>query len=138
MPSFRDGRALYEWVEDKINRVTDEAKDVIREGAKEGEDLTKLHIETRGTPRSGKRGRVDTGRMRDAVSSRVEKDTETEIEAAFGWLDDRALYFGLQERGFTHTSGVTVEGMFALSDAGEEVARQITRKLGKAVKNVQS
>lgn len=136
MANFTDGRQLFEWIESKLNRLTDQAKDAIREGAKEGEDLTKLHIETRGTAKSGKQGRIETGRMRDAVTSRVEKDTDTEIEASFGWLDDRANYFGLQERGFTHTSGVDVEGMFALSDAADQVVRDIERKLGKAVKDV--
>lgn len=136
MANFTDGRQLFEWVESKLTRLTDQAKDAIREGAKEGEDLTKLHIETRGTAKSGKQGRIETGRMRDAVSSRIEKDTDTEIEASFGWLDDRANYFGLQERGFTHTSGVDVEGMFALSDAADQVVRDIERKLGKAVKDV--
>lgn len=136
MPDFTDTRRLYEWVEDKVNRLTDSAKEAIREGAKEGEDLTKLHIENRGTAKSGKQGRIETGRMRDAVSSRVDKDTDTEIEASFGWLDDRATYFGLQERGFTHVSGVNVEGMFALSDAADQVSREIERKLGRAVKDV--
>lgn len=136
MPNFRDTRSLYQWVEDKLDRLTEAGKDAIREGAKEGEALTKEHIQTRGTAKSGKQGRIETGRMLNAVTSRVEKDTDTEIEAAFGWLDDRENYFALQERGFTHVSGVTVEGMFALSDAGEEVARQITRKIGSAVKDV--
>lgn len=135
MADFTDPRKLLEWVEDKVDRLTDSAKDVIREGAKEGEDLTKLHIETRGTAKSGKQGRIETRRMHDAVSSRVEKDTDTEIEASFGWLDDKANYFGLQERGFTHTSGVQVEGMFALSDAADAVEREVSRKLKKAVRD---
>lgn len=135
MPNFRDTQSLYQWVEDKLDHLTEAGKDAIREGAKEGEALTKEHIQTRGTAKSGKQGRIETGRMLNAVTSRVEKDTDTEIEAAFGWLDDRENYFALQEGGFTHVSGVTVEGMFALSDAGEEVARKITRKIGSAVKD---
>lgn len=136
MPDFKDARKLFEWVESKVDAVTEEAKDAVKAGAKEGEDLTKEYIRTRGTAKSGKQGRIDTGRMINAVSSQVEKDTDTEIEASFGWTRDREKYFALQEGGFIHTSGVTVEGMYALSDAADKVVRNIDRKLGQAANRV--
>lgn len=136
MADFTDSRKLYEWVTDKIDRLAEDAKDVVREGAKEGEQLTKEFISSRGTAKSGKQGRIETGRMLNAVDSRVERDTDETIEAAFGWLDDKAAYFGFQEEGFTHTSGAQVEGMYALSDAADQVARDIDRKLNGVAKRV--
>lgn len=89
----------------------------------------KRFTESRGTEKSGKSGRVETGAMRDAVSFRVQQLANGSIQGELGFLDGGPTYFFLQtDTGFTHyLSGEFIEPTFALVDA----ARIAAGKLGE-------
>lgn len=115
--------------------MTRELAHAVENAVEAGENVTKHHIETRGTEGTGKRGRVETGRMRDSVGSRMDEQSASGLQGRFGWLDEQPEYARFQEPGFTHTSGITVEGMFALSDAAEEVVQDLRDDIDKIVRN---
>lgn len=82
-----------------------------------GADLMEAHIETRGTVKSGKRGRVETGRMLGAVDSEVFKRGTT-LVGRWGWLNEWEKYFLYQENGFRNAwSREDVAPMHALYDS---------------------
>lgn len=86
--------------------------------AHEGADLMREYISTRGTERSGKEGREETGLMLRRVRSRVRQLSGKRIRLEWGWLSDRKAYFRYQENGFRHyRSGEDVEPMHALLDS---------------------
>lgn len=123
---------------------------VVEQAAKAGETKMKQLIETRGTGRTWSRpfyakqslktgtertasspGRVNTGRMRDLVSSRVERGA-VQTNAVFGWVNQKEKYFEYQENGFTaggFRPPVNVPGMFALRDARLYVSQVVLPKL---------
>lgn len=105
---------LTEWLEARVSEITAEAKEVISEAGELIASQTRHYVETRGTAQSGKRGRIDTGAMRDSASSEVVKETEEEYEVRAGFLD-APHYTVFQERGTKH-----IEAMYAVSDAFEE------------------
>lgn len=123
---------IVRWYRGKIEAIEKGNADLIAEAARRGEEITKHHIESRGI---SKRGRVDTGRMRDAITSKVSTDTANRVQAHFGWLSEKQDYFGYQEGGFTHTSGKTIEGMYALTDAAEEVFADLAEDIRRNIKN---
>lgn len=110
---------------------TREAEDLVLAAAEKGEAVMKHFIETRGTAKSGKRGRIETGDMRDSVGSDVRKATAEEIEVAFGWLGETPEHAKFQETGFRHSGGVQVTGMYALTDAFEEVVTDLEEDIGR-------
>lgn len=112
-----------------MKQITDIIHEVAEEAAEKGENITKHHIETRGTEKSGKRGRVDTGAMRDAVTGKVTEKSPDSATAVFGWVEGSPEYAKYQEYGFKHRGGVDVEGMYALTDAGEEVMDDLKEDL---------
>lgn len=83
-----------------------------------------------GTLRDGSfPGRVNTGRMRDAVRVRFERGTK-QVRSAFGWIDSADPYFYAQEYGFNaggFRPRVEVRGMFALRDARQYVVNILPR-----------
>lgn len=143
------------------------AEDIIREEsikmaaeiAKFGEDEMKSNILASGTPFSQKArqaginqgpGRFRTGKMYEAVKSRVESGGQR-VRSAFGWLDEVEDYFRYQEYGFNNkrfavydgsgnlkvengepvlkpaTFPRRTEGMFALRDARLSVEQELPR-----------
>lgn len=123
------GPALQRWLDDKINGTDRVLEEVADEIAKGGETSVKGFIETRGTPKSGKRGRIETGEMRDAVSHRTTKVARSQHRAEFGWIDKTPGWAVYQEHGFTHVNGGKVAGMYSLSDASEIAREEARRKL---------
>lgn len=124
------------WYRGKVEALEAANEEALREVAEEGAELMKYFIETRGTDKSGKRGRVDKGKMRDAVTSEVTTRGPGKHQANFGWLKEREDYFLWQEGGFEHTGGVTVEGMYALTDAAEEVFTNLREDIERNLKSV--
>lgn len=117
------------WFEGKLREISDIIHDTAQDAATQGENITKHHIETRGTAKSGKRGRVETGQMRDSVSGQYVPLDETAAEARWGWLQSTPGYAWFQELGFTHRGGTAVEGMYALTDSREEVMQNVKEDL---------
>lgn len=119
----------------RIETMTRRARRTVKEASEKGRDLTKEHIETRGTAKSGKRGRIETSAMLKSVSSGTVSSTADELVERFGYQNS-PYWTAYQEPGFTHTSGVTVEGTYALQDAADEVFKDLRRDIGDVVKNV--
>jgi hypothetical protein len=123
-------KSLTAWFEESVNSVMGDVNDIVADAIEDGALTTQINIATRGTPKSGKQGRVRTGDMLDAVKSEMIKSTPREAEGKFGWIDEYEDYFGYQEGGFDHVGGVTVEGMYALEDAGEEAWNNVVEEIG--------
>lgn len=130
------GESLEIWLQNKLRNMQSGVESAVKDAVDKGSDTTKHLIESRGTAKSGKRGRVETGKMRDAVGSTMEASPFSgHIRGRFGWIDEREPYFRYQEQGFTHASGVDVEGMYALVDAAEYVMRDLNDEIRGAIKN---
>ena len=117
-----------QWFNALVDEIHDKARKAVQDAVEEGANITKHNIENSGTLKSGKRGRIETGAMRDAVSSGIIADNDEAVIGRFGWASGPG-YAKFQEQGFQHVSGVSVEGMFALSDAAVEVAQNLEKEL---------
>lgn len=117
------------WFEQKVNQMTRRAIRATEEAAERGEEITKYHIETRGTAKSGKRGRIETGQMRDSVTHATEKRTIDEVVTRFGY-DNGPYWTKFQEQGTK-----TIEPMYALVDAAEEVVADWREDIAKVVRD---
>ena len=122
--------ALHSWFSAKVDNLNDGLRDIAKESAEEGEKLTKQFIETRGTAKSGKQGRIETGAMLDSVSSAVVRETKDEIQTRFGY-NDAPYYTVFQELGTSQ-----VEPMYALTDASEEVFEDLRKDIERLVNSV--
>lgn len=125
-----------DWFKSKMSDLSDIIKETADEAAEKGENITKHHIETRGTAKSGKRGRVETGDMRDKVTSKVSDVSAVSATAEFGWIGGSPDYAWYQELGFVHRGGVDVEGMYALTDAREEVVQDVKEDLRSRLRDL--
>lgn len=121
------------WFEGKLREMSDIIHETAQDAAEQGENITKHHIETRGTAKSGKRGRVETGDMRDSVTGRYKALDENNAEARWGWLSGTPGYAWFQELGFTHRGGTAVEGMYSLTDSREEVMQNVREDLRRKI-----
>jgi hypothetical protein len=148
---------------DKVDKSSIAAmQDLQIEAAKAGANKMKEIIETRGTGRvwsrdmrakefpapgvgnlrsSSSPGRVNTGKMRDAIRYRLEVGT-SRIISAFGWInkpsEQDAKYFRAQEYGFEaggFRKDIPVQGMFAQRDARLYVVQQVLPRLYSKYKN---
>lgn len=135
MASSNDGARVIAEIEARIEQMTRRARRTVKEAAKKGRDLTKQHIETRGTAKSGKRGRIETSAMLNSVSAGTVSSNIDEVVERFGY-ENSPYWTAFQELGFTHPSGVTVEGTYALQDAADEVFKDLRRDMGDAVRSV--
>lgn len=135
MASSNDGTRVMAQINARIDEMTRRARRTVQEAADKGRDLTKEHIETRGTAKSGKRGRIETSAMLNSVSSGTVSSDINEVVTRFGYQNS-PYWTEFQEPGFVHTSGVTVEGTYALQDAAEEVFKDLQRDIGNVVRDV--
>lgn len=118
------------WFEAKVNELNRKSFRALREAMEAGENITKHNIENRGTAKSGKRGRIDTGTMRDSVESDAKLVSPDEAIGRFGWLNKKPDYVKYQEPGTQY-----IEPMWALQDAGEEVMQDYLRDMNDIVKD---
>lgn len=131
--NFRSGaNAFFEGI---VDHITDGMRKAVKDGVKDGAETVELFVATRGTEKSGKQGRIDRGFMIDSVDGEITKDTATEVEGRFGFIDNPPEWTKYQEYGFDHRGGVAVEGMNALSDAAEIIIVQVLQDVEKAAKN---
>lgn len=135
MASSNDGERVMAQINARIDEMTRRARRMVQEAADKGRDLTKEHIETRGTAKSGKRGRIETAAMLNSVSSGTVSSDINEVVTRFGY-ENSPYWTQFQEPGFVHTSGVTVEGTYALQDAADEVFKDLKRDIGDVVRDV--
>lgn len=121
--------AFNSWFDRKVDSLNRRTFRALDESMKEGEEITQTFIATRGTPGTGKQGRVDTGKMLDSVGSEAKLLNSDEAEGRFGWLNEQPFYAEFQEAGTQY-----IEPMYALSDAAEITIQELERKLGDAIK----
>lgn len=129
MKVTRSHPSLTAWFDGRLKDTRDSIIEIAQDTADEGAEMVRDRIETSGTVKSGKRGRIETGAMLAAVRSEVTV-TPTVITAAFGWLNTFSDYFGYQDRGFIHyRSGEEIPGMMALQDAFDESKANLEGRL---------
>lgn len=129
-----DTGAVVNWFKQITDRVEAGTSASLSQAASDGENTMKHLIATRGTAKSGKAGRIDTGEMYSAVTSSFNRTGKGNAVARFGWLKERKDYYGFQEAGFDHVNGVTVEGMYAMTDAYELIRKQLAEDLKRGVR----
>lgn len=138
----RGGKDVVRWFRQKMERIEAGNADAIENSVEYGATVMKGLIETRGTGRQWTRpdsfgrwssspGRVASGTMRDSVASSFNKTAKGNAVGRFGWLKNREDYFRYQEGGFEHPSGITVEGMYAMTDAYEEMRQKLEAEIGR-------
>lgn len=116
--------------------IMDDVEPLMERTAETGEQLMKAFISTRGTTKSGKRGRIETGKMLDSVHSEV-KRSGTTITARWGWTKDVEKYFLYQENGFRNAwSREDVEPMHALFDSFMQNRELFLGELSRKFKRV--
>lgn len=132
---------------DKVDNAVDDAMDQI---AEEGEQMVKEFIDTRGTGRTWSRtyykagkprrasrpGRVWTGDMRKDIEGESDRLSNETARASFGWINNYEEYYGLQEGGFEHPQTGEVEGMFAMHDAADLMAKRAESILSTKIREV--
>lgn len=121
--------AFKSWYEAKVENLDRRTFRALDESMKDGEELTQTFIATRGTEKSGKQGRIDTGAMLDSVTSETKLVSNDEAEGRFGWLGEQPFYAKYQEAGTS-----TIAPMYALSDAAEDTIQELRAKLGDAIR----
>lgn len=124
------GKAAGDWFEAKVNEINRKNYRALQESMKDGEETTQTFIATRGTPGTGKQGRVDTGAMLNAVDSDTRLKSRDEAEGRFGWLDKKPYYAEYQEDGTKY-----IPPMYALQDAAEIVKAELLRKVRENVRD---
>lgn len=121
--------SLNAWFDGRVKDIRESIVDIAQDTAEEGAEMVRDRIETSGTLKSGKRGRIVTGDMLAAVRSEVTA-TPTLVTAEFGWLHEFRSYFGYQDAGFTHArSSEEIPGMMALQDAYDESKANVQDRL---------
>lgn len=126
----QSGADAVAWFETKLREINRGAFRAISEAAEAGENITKHHIATRGTAKSGKRGRIDSGAMHDLVGSEAHLINADLAEGKFGWLGESPRWAEYQELGTEY-----IQPMYALADAAEEVGEDYVEEIRKVIKN---
>lgn len=126
---------IFNWINAEINGSKQYVRGAAQQIADDGAELTRQLTASRPSAKSGKRGRIATGRMYDAIRSEVTEEGDT-IVAKYGMLDDQEDYFKYQTvTGFTHNrSGEYIAPTFALQDAYQNSVEQVDALL-KDMKN---
>lgn len=123
------------WFRGKVARIEDGSYDAMKQAMDDGRDTMKHLISTRGTEKSGKAGRIETGEMLNAVESSTTISEAGRITGRFGWLRNRENYFGFQEGGFEHVNGVSVPGMYAMVDSAELAFQEYRNQMDQVMRN---
>lgn len=114
--------------------MLDDLEPLMDRTVKTGADLMEAYINTRGTVKSGKRGRVETGNMVSKVDYEVFKQGTTLI-GRWGWLEHWEKYFLYQENGFRNAwTREDVAPMHALFDSFLRQREEFLSELGKRLK----
>lgn len=124
------------WFRGKVTRIENGSEQVLQQAMDDGAEMMRENIATRGTVKSGKRGRIESHKMIDEVKSPpVSSFGEGKARGKFGWVDEKETYFGAQEGGFEHSPGVDVEGMYALADAAEWAMKQFQADMKDVIRD---
>jgi len=106
---------IMSWFEAQVDEIRDTGKNAVQETTQEGAELVRRYISTRGTAKSGKQGRIETGAMLNSVDDQIVTESRDEIVGRFG-MGDAPEYAVFQEYGTS-----TIEAMYAITDAAEQM-----------------
>ncbi len=110
-------------------------EEIITEASRDGARQMRENISTRGTERSGKRGRIETGTMLENVTNTAERVDSHRVQARWGWLRRRENYFRWQEQGFRNPwTQQDVVPMHALLDSFLRVREDVLYKIARMVR----
>ena len=127
------GTGLRKQFSELTTRLTHDMEKAIQVGAESVQHV----VDTSGTTKSGKAGRIIKGDMRKEVDSKVTQASSTMVEGEYGWLEQTPFYATLQDAGFRHwISGELVEGMFALQQSSDVAWAEFNRLADVSVKVV--
>lgn len=124
----KSGPDVTSWAREKVQNVQRAARLAMDDTVELGKNTMEYNIATRGTAKSGKRGRIETGDMLQSVDSRVVGGGDN-IVGAFGWLDQNPDYALYQEFGTSNG----IEPMLALTDAFEDAQVEFVTRFDKMV-----
>lgn len=119
-------------IEAKQKRILERGRRITQDNTEYGADLIRDTVETSGTVKSGKRGRIDTGAMLAAVEADY-KDTSDGGEGRYGWGENAPFYTKFQEGG-NDKFAVAFDGMFAVPDAAGNVEIDFKRDIERMLK----
>lgn len=123
------GPAVLAWFNAKVDSLEDGNRESAIKAGDEIAEKTRHHIQTRGTAKSGKQGRIETGAMLNSVESEVTEDKPDLVEVRAGYHD--APYWTVfQELGTSR-----IQSMYALTDAAEEVLPKLAKDISKNVRS---
>lgn len=119
------GEAVLAFFREKVDNLENGARDAAINAGEEIANLTRHHIETRGI---SKPGRIETGAMLNSVDSRVTENTTDRVQVKAGF-HDAPSYTVFQELGTR-----SIEPMWALTDAAEEVLPKLRRDIDGVIR----
>lgn len=121
---------LSKWFKVEVQgAIMDDVHEIVEDVTEGGARQMRQIISTSGTPKSGKEGRIETGKMLDEVKTDVGRGGNS-VVGQFGWLDEQLDYFYYQDEGFRHwISGEMIPGMFALTQSYEEAKSELVRRI---------
>lgn len=120
-------------VEAKMKRVIERGSEIVRDNGEYGAELVRDTVETSGTMKSGKRGRIDTGAMLGSVNDRFET-IPNGAQSTYGFLNSPD-YTKFQEFGNSEFA-VAFDGMFAIDDAAANVEVDFKNDIDRMMKDV--
>lgn len=113
-----------------LDRITDQVREAVVDTIQEGAEEAKQNVATRGTAKSGKAGRIETGRMINSINYEITGASQNMVEGRFGFQGEPG-YTQFQEGGFTHNfSGEYIEGMYATTDAAMNAIENFKSRIG--------
>lgn len=115
-----------------MDSVEDKAHDIGQQGAQQAKAFTA----SRPSAKSGKAGRVETGKMMEAISYRVTRNGPYQVLLEMGFTDFAEPYFVYQtSTGFRHNrSGEFIAPTLAVVDAGRIMEAQVPAILRSSIK----
>lgn len=126
----RGGRDVGQWAAKKIFDVQRAAREAMDDTVELGKNTMQYNISTRGTAKSGKRGRIETGDMLQSVDADVAA-SPLKVVGRFGWLDREPAHAEFQEMGTQY-----IEPMLALTDAQEDAEVEFTSRFDSIAKDI--
>lgn len=116
-------------VEAKMKQVIERGSEIVRDNGEYGAELVRDTVETSGTMKSGKRGRIDTGAMLGSVNDRFET-IPNGAQSTYGFLNPPD-YTKFQELGTQY-----IEPMNAIDDAAANVEVDFKNDIDRMMKDV--
>lgn len=125
------GPSAVDWFRGIVSNIETGAQQALEDVSSSGETQVKNFITSRGARTSGPRGRVRTGEMYNAVSSKTSPG-----KSNFGWINGAKPYYMYQEGGFTHVgSGQWIEGMYAITDSADSTFQEFKKRMDQVVRD---